>query len=224
MRKATEPFTFNARFHLSELTGLRAASLDELLALIREVPGASIYHHTHRYLQQHEYLSPEPPNDFAHWAADALGDDELAERIASIDIIQFPTIRGIRERIAAVMEEYAARYPAIRDRRVRPGREFHFIKSVSFVLPTQYIVTDLLEFQAALDKVSTNCIYFHMFEARLRLEKQGNDFSRWIEDCCGDAELAAEIARLDPYTYAMDDLRRLLVRIVAKRIPAHGQN
>lgn len=224
MRKATEPFTFNARFHLSELTGLRAATIDELLALIREVPGASIYHHTHRYLQQHEYLSPEPPNDFAHWVADALGDDELAERIASIDIIQFSTIRSIRERIAIVIEEYAARNPAVRERRVRAGREFHFIKSVSFVLPTPYVVTDLAEFRDALEKVSTNCIYFHMFEARLRLEKQGNDFSRWIEDCCDDADLAAEIARLDPYTYAMDDLRKRLMRIVAKRIPAHGQN
>lgn len=224
MRKAAEPFMFNARFHLSELTGLKATCLDELLALVRDVPGSSIYHHTHRYLQQHEYLSPEPPNDFAHWVSAALGDDELAERIASIDIIQFPAIRAIRERIAAVIEDYMIRNPAIRERRVRPGREFYFIKSVSFVLPTPHIVTDLAGFRDALEKVSTSCIYFHMFESRLRLERQGNDFSRWIEDCCGDAELAAEIARLDPYTYAMDDLRKRLVRIVGKRIPAHDQD
>jgi len=59
--KAKEPFRFYTRLHLSELTGLRAATLQQLLELIRKVPGSSIYHHTHRFLQQHQYLSPEPP-------------------------------------------------------------------------------------------------------------------------------------------------------------------
>ena len=96
--KAKEPFKFCTRLHLSELTGLRATTLGQLLALIKEVPGSCIYHHTHRFLQQHQYLSPEPPNDFAYWVTDILGEDELGEKLASIDTMQYPTIRNLGTR------------------------------------------------------------------------------------------------------------------------------
>lgn len=62
--KAKEPFVFYTRLHLSELTGCKASNLKQLVDIIRTMPESSIYHHTHRFLQQHQYLSPEPPNDF----------------------------------------------------------------------------------------------------------------------------------------------------------------
>src|SRR3989304_7929412 len=102
--RAKEPFRFYTRLHLSELTGSRATTLGQLLDLIKEVSGSSIYHHTHRFLQQHQYLSPEPPNDFAYWVTEVLGEDELGEKLASIDTVQFSTIRSLRERIIAVIE------------------------------------------------------------------------------------------------------------------------
>jgi hypothetical protein len=224
MNKAKEPFTFSAKFNLSELTGLKARNIEELLNLIKEVPGSCIYHHTHRFLQQHESLSPEPPNDFAYWISSALGDDELAENISSIDIIQFNTIRNIREKIASVIEKYIAENPACKLRFAKNGREFYFIKSISFVAPTPYVVNDLAEFKIALEKVGNNSIYFHMFEAKLRLEKESNDFSNWIEGSINDPELARDISRLDPYTYALDDLRKTLIKIVDKRILLNDQN
>lgn len=224
MIKAAEPFTFHTRFNLSELTGLKARNLEELLSLIREVPGGSIYHHTHRFLQQHEYLSPEPPNDFAFWVSSALGDDELAEHISSIDIIQCSTIRSIRERITAVIGEYVARNPSCAQRCAKKGREFYFIKSVSFVLPTPHVVDDLAAFKDALAKVSLDSIYFHMFEAKLRLEKEGNDFSNWIQHSLHDDDLAREIAKMDPYTFALEDLRKTIIKMADKRMAIHGQN
>jgi hypothetical protein len=72
-----EPFLFYTRWHLSELLGIKASNLRQLLEHIKDVPGSCIYHHTHRFLQQHQYLSPEPPNDFAYWVREVLGDDEL---------------------------------------------------------------------------------------------------------------------------------------------------
>ena len=60
LNKAKEPFKFYTQLHIPELTGLKAANLQELLDLIKTVPGSVIYHHTHRFLQQHQYLSPEP--------------------------------------------------------------------------------------------------------------------------------------------------------------------
>ena len=216
--KAKEPFMFCTRLHLSELTGLRATTLGQFLALIKEVPGSCVYHHTHRFLQQHQYLSPEPPNDFAYWVADVLGEDELGERLASIDTIQYSTIRSLREKIASTIENYLKDSPLAKLKFARSGEEFHFIKSVSFILPTNYIAYDLKEFAEVLKKITIDSIYFHIFEARLRLEKPTNDFSFWIENSFGNKELGEDISGFDPYTRTLEDLRNTIIQIIERRI------
>lgn len=213
-RRAKNPFRFYTRLHLSELTGLKAKTLTELLELIKKVPGSSIYHHTHRFLQIHQYLSPEPPNDFAYWVANVLGEDILGERLATIDTIKFSTIRALRDKIVQTIENYLKEYLLSKKKFANPEEEFHFIKSISFVLPTDHIVKNIREFAAVLKKITIDSIYFHIFEARLRLEKPTNDFSYWIEDSIGDKVLADKIASLDPYTRTMDDLRWALVELV----------
>jgi hypothetical protein len=214
--KTNEPFRFYTRLHLSELTGLKASTAGELLELIKTVPGSSIYHHTHRFLEQHQYLSPEPPNDFAYWASNVLGEPELGERLASIDIIQFSTIRGLRDTIAQEIEDYFLCNPSVGTKTVRRGAEFHFIKSNSFVLPLDYCASDLREMADILKKVTIDSIYYHVFESRLRLEKAGNDFSLWIASSFGDKILADAISRLDPYTHTMEELRNTLVRLIER--------
>ncbi|MDP2924408.1 MAG: DUF5752 family protein [Candidatus Omnitrophota bacterium] len=216
--KAKEPFKFYTRLHLSELTGLRASNLKQLKELIKKVPGSCIYHHTHRFLQQHQYLSPEPPNDFAYWVAQALGEKELGERLASIDTIQFSTIRSLRDKITKTIEGYLKNNPSAKLKFAHIGEEFYFIKAVSFILPTNYVAYDLEGFTDVLKKITIDAIYFHIFEARLRLEKGDNDFSNWIETSIGDKELADEISRLDPYTYTLEDLRKTVIKIIEKRI------
>jgi hypothetical protein len=216
--RAKEPFKFCTRLNLSELTGLRATTLGQLLALIKDVPGSSIYHHTHRFLQQHQYLSPEPPNDFAHWVTDILGEDDLGEKLASIDTMQYSTIRELREKIASTIENYLQYSQFAKLKFASSGEEFHFIKSVSFILPTNYAAYDLEEFSRILKKITIDSIYFHIFEARLRLEKPANDFSLWVENSLGDKELADNISDLDPYTRTLEDLRDNIIRIIAKRI------
>ncbi|MDD5291776.1 MAG: DUF5752 family protein [Candidatus Omnitrophica bacterium] len=216
--RAKEPFRFYTRLHLSELTGLRVTNLSQLLKAIKEVPGSCIYHHTHRFLQQHQYLSPEPPNDFAFWVSDVLGEDELGEKLASIDTIQFATIRSLREKIAATIEEYLRGNALAKLKFARQGEELHFIKSISFVLPTNYVVYDLKEFRDTVKNITIDSIYFHIFEARLRLEKKDNDFSYWISTSLGNKELADEISKLDPYTYTLESLRQVLIRIIDKRL------
>lgn len=216
--KARESFRFYTRLHLSELTGLRATTLGQLLDLIKRVSGSCIYHHTHRFLQQHQYLSPEPPNDFAYWVTEILGEDELGEQLASIDTIQYSTIRSLREKIIETIENYLKNNPLAKLRFARSDEEFHFIKSVSFVLPTNYLAYDLKEFIEVLKQITIDSIYFHIFEARLRLEKGTNDFSNWIETSIGDKELADGISKLDPYTYTLEELRRTLIKIIEERI------
>ncbi|MEW6170447.1 MAG: DUF5752 family protein [Candidatus Omnitrophota bacterium] len=216
--KTKEPFKFYTRLHLSELTGLRAVTLEQLLDLIKEVPGSCIYHHTHRFLQQHLYLSPEPPNDFAYWIAQVLNEEELGERLLTIDIMQFSSIRELREKIIKTIESYLKEHPLAKLKFANMGDEFHFIKSISFILSTNYVAYDLKEFIEILNKITIDSIYFHIFEARLRLSKGVNDFSYWIEASIGDKELANKISKLDPYTYTLEDLRKTLVKTIKKRI------
>jgi len=216
--KAKEPFKFHTRLHLTELTGLRAINLSQLAELIREVPGSSIYHHTHRFLQQHQYLSPEPPNDFAYWVTEILGEDELGERLSSIDTINYSTIRLLRDRIIEAIEEYLKDNPLAKMKFAREGEEFYFIKSVSFILPTDYTANDLREFTDILKKVTIDSIYFHIFESRLRLEKNDNDFSNWIGNSVGNMSLAEKISKLDPYTHTLEGLRGNLVYMIEREL------
>ncbi len=223
MIKAKEPFRFCTRLHLSELTGLRAVTIGQLLKLIKRVSGSCIYHHTHRFLQQHQYLSPEPPNDFAYWVTEALGEDKLGERLASIDTVQFATIRGLRNKIIQTIEEYLKEKPLSRIKFTNEDEAFHFVKSISFVLPTHYVAENIFEFADILKKITIDSIYFHIFESRLRLEKGANDFSNWLEDSLGEKQLADEISNLDPYTHTMEDLRRTIVNLIEKRIPRENK-
>lgn len=73
LMKQKESFRFSTQGSIPELTGLKAANLQQLLDSVKTVPGSVIYHHTHRFLLQHQYLSPEPPNDFAYWITGILG-------------------------------------------------------------------------------------------------------------------------------------------------------
>lgn len=212
-----ESFHFFTRVHLVELTGLKARNLKELLAHIETVPGSVIYHHTHHFLQQHQYLSPEPPNDFAYWVSEALNEPALGEKLASINICEFGTIRALREKIADTIKRFAEKKKGVQ-KEVDEGSEFHFLKSVSFILPTHYEARSLEEFASALKKITIHSIYFHMFEARLRLEKGTNDFSVWLEKNLEEKDLAKKITKLDPYTYTMEGLREKIIKLVETRI------
>jgi len=218
IKKAAEPFNFYTRLNLSELTGLRASNLEKLLGCLKEVPESSIYHHTHRFLQQHQYLSPEPPNDFAYWVSNALGEKDLGEDLASIDTIQFNAIGDLRQALISVIEDYLRSNPGAKIKSTHDSRAFYFIKSVSFILPTGYMANDLSEFCHILENISIDAIYFHIFEARLRIGKKINDFSYWIESSLGNKRLADSISKLDPYSYTLEDLRRTIIEKMRKYI------
>ena len=216
IKKAKEPFRFHTRLHLKELTGIKARNLTELLVGLENAPDSMIYYHTHHFLEEHNYLTPEPANDFALWVGDALGDEVLGETLASIDTFEFPTLGALRERLVSIIREHMATKPDLHD--IAEGREFHFMKSVGVILETPYVAHDLREFVEALRKLSLGCLYFHIFESRLRLGRGLNDFSIWLEDSLGETELAEQIAHLDPYTYTMEGLKSSLIQLIEKRI------
>ena len=218
MFNSRNPFIFYSRLHLIELTGIKASTLQELLEDLRKVSGSCIYHHTHHFIQRHQYLSPEPPNDFAYWVSEILGDKQLGEELASIDAMAHPTIRSIREALISVIEKALKSRARLKNLNAPESEEFTFLKSVSFIFPTQYMAYNLKEFANCLSQVSMSSIYFHMFEARLRLERPTNDFSNWLLTSLNEKQCALKIAQLDPYTQTVESLRTTMLKILEKRL------
>lgn len=212
-----EPFHFHTKVDQTLLLGMKAKNVAGLLEGIRAVPDSSIYYHTHRFLQQHHYLSPEPPNDFAHWTTEILNNDALGEKLSSIDIIQFGSIDELRRRFIGIFEEYLAQND--RDQECPPGEEFHFMACRTFVLPTHYVAHNVREFREVLARVSVNSLYYHIFDAKLRLGFGENDFSRWFDDG-GLAALADQLRRLDPYTHTLEGLRKRIL-VMTKPYDSH---
>src|SRR5215510_6284169 len=149
-----DPFHFCSSVNLSLVTNRRASDLAELLGHLREVSGAVIYYHTHHFLKQHQFLSPEPPNDFAYWVTNVLQEDRLGEQLAAIDTVRFASLKSLREALVGSIERYLAKGKSTR---VAPeGEEFHFMKARSYVLETRYFASTLEEFLEAVQKVSLN--------------------------------------------------------------------
>jgi hypothetical protein len=216
VKKSREPFRFFDRVHLTELTGIKAKNLKELVDILKNAPDSIVYYHTHHFLEEHHYLTPEPANDFAVWVSAVLGDEVLGENLASIDAFGFPALGALRERIVNVIGEYISSGQELR--KAPEGREFYFMKWVSVILPTPYAARDLREFVEALRKLSLGSLYFHIFESRLRLGKVTNDFSVWMKDSLEEQELAEAIEKVDPYTYTLEGVRSQLIKLVEKRI------
>ncbi|MBI2069365.1 MAG: hypothetical protein HYT79_02080 [Elusimicrobia bacterium] len=215
--RAKEPFHFFTRLSLTSMTGIKAKNLQELLESLKTVPETVVYYHTHRFLQQHQYLVPEPPNDFAYWVTNMLQNKKLGERLAAIDTVQFNTLSDLRAAFVRVLEESLKENN--NDRQAPPeGEEFHFMQAVRFSLPTPYQAWDLGEFVSCLKKVSISSLYLHIFEARLRPPLGINDFSYWLDNQLAEKELAKKIAGFDPYTQTLEGLRVRIIGFMEQRL------
>src|SRR5262249_43193848 len=63
------PFIFYTERRLVSLTGLRAHNLQQLLEIVREVSGSSIFYHTHHQFLSHHFEKPVVHSDFAQWVS-----------------------------------------------------------------------------------------------------------------------------------------------------------
>ena len=204
-------FIFDTELRLVVLTGLKAHDLFELRERLATVPRSSIFYHTHQQYLAHNFRRPHYYNDFALWVSQALREEALAEKLAAIDLLAFTTMRELRSAFVAVIDDYAAQsatpLPACRQ-----GEAFHFCRSKSFVLPTGIVAHDVPDFFAKLPLITNASLYFHFFEARLRLHRPTSDFSRWLQDR-GREDLATAIDELNPYIRTLDELKQDIIQI-----------
>src|ERR1051325_2786209 len=97
LKRAKTSFRFCTRQALPILTGHKARDLRELLAYLKDAPDAVIYEHTHGFLQQYQFMVPQPPNEFAHWVGSVVQEERLGEKLAAIDTIRYHTLGDLRQ-------------------------------------------------------------------------------------------------------------------------------
>lgn len=205
------PFKFYTSALLVEITGKRAFDLSEFLAILREIDSSSIFYHVHHTFREYSFAPGQYANDFARWALEDLETPGLAEKLASVNIKEVTDLETLRRELVGTIERHLADHPD--GRRTLPGREFYFLKNTGIIIPTKYEARTIEEFVRALKQVGMRSIYYHFFDARLRLGHKTNDFSNWIRSNFDDEALAGKIEALDPYFMSLDQLRDAIINL-----------
>lgn len=221
LARARRPFRFFTRLCLTRLTGLKARNLGDLLGHLEAAPDSVIYQHTYRFLRQHQYLVPEPPNDFAYWVTNVLGDERLGEQLAAVDTLTFDSLEDLKRALVEAIRRHGA--GGGNGGEVPEGKEFHFMHAIRFSVPTAHEARDLAGFARCLKRVSPSSLYLHLFEALLRPPLGHNDFATWLQGELDEPALARKVSNLDPYTHTLEGLRSMLITMVDRRLEEHSR-
>jgi hypothetical protein len=218
MAEVLEPFDFRACLMVLKSTGKKASSLRELRTLITEVSQGCLFHHTYQYFLKGHVL--DYTNDFAQWAGESLEERALAEQLSNVDPYTFPTIEDLRVGLIRAIDDYLLHSPE--PRLPTEGDDFYFNETVTLVFPIGIRARNLAEFLSAVKYVDPAAIYYHFFEARIRLNEgtgeSSDDFSRWIEEVLGNKDLANQLRHIDPFMHSLEDIRMLIAHAVDEAV------
>ena len=205
-------FNFFTVAYLTRIGNESAATLTELLAGLEHCSDASIFHHTFQTLGIHHFLTEGFSNDFAQWAYADANRDDLAERLAALDIRDYLSIAALRSDLCSVVRDFCEANPAFAGQSAL--ERFYFCESTEVTMSMGRTASTLSEFRTGLQHLGHAGFYFHFISSRLRLQLQTNDFSHWLADGLGLTELAAQINRIDIYTNTLDMARHKILRLI----------
>ncbi|MDY0104856.1 MAG: DUF5752 family protein [Lentimicrobium sp.] len=203
---AVTPFEFKQCIGILKSTGKKARNVKELSNFIGSVSDECIFHHTYQYFLKEHVL--EYTNDFAQWVGESLEERSLAEQLSNIDPYRFETIRDVRQEFQHVITGYMEGSPEPRE--ARRGDEFYFNETVTLVFPVGIWVRNLAEFLMAMKVIERGSIYYHFYEARVRVKERVDDFSKWISDVLGENDLAMHIQSIDPFMHNVEEIRHYI--------------
>lgn len=210
-RRAPRPFSFVGCFEIKEMLGRRARDVQELFEHLEEVSPDSIYYHTYSYFLRHRYIKGPYPNDFATWAGQDVGDRVLGERLGVLNPFAFDSVEALRNELISIIDDHLQRIQTVP--RVDHGEPFEFMSSRIVEIPTNLQVSTLADFVEALRDVEVSAVYFHVFEAQLRMKNGKSDFSVWIEKTLGYSDLAHQLDALDPYLLSLEEIRDQIIEL-----------
>lgn len=209
-----KPFEFKQCVSILKATGRKAKTLREMRDVISVVNDESIFHHTYQYFLKGHIL--EYTNDFSHWAGESLEERALAEHLSSIDPYDYHSISELRIRLLHVIDEYMEKFPE--PRQAMAGEEFYFNQTITLIFPEGVWVKNLAEFLIAIKYIDAASIYYHFYEARMRLGSGVDDFSAWIKDVLLNKELADRIRSIDPLMHSVEGIREHIIEAVEEKV------
>ncbi len=208
--QAAAPFDFRQCVTVLKSVGEKAGNLQELRETIGRISGECLFHHTYQYfLKGHIY---QYTNDFAQWAGESLEEEALSEQLSSLDPYDCRTMDELRQALLGVIDRYMKAFPEPRG--AMPGDEFHFNEAVTIVFPVGIRARNRAEFLMAIKYVDPASIYYHFYEARMRLGGGVDDFSTWIETSLNKQNLGERIRAIDPFMHTLDGIREHIVSLV----------
>lgn len=217
---ATAPFVFTGCVEVRQALQRTASDERELMDRLEEVPGGSIFYHTHGYFLRHRPITTAYGNDFAAWVAVQVRDQALSERLAVVNPFEFASLEALREELVTVVHDHLRRLRTVP--RVESGESFHFQESHIVEVQIGSPATTLAEFRDGLVTVDASAIYFHMVEARARLGRRSADFAEWIRASLGLTELADRIQRIDTYMTSLERVRARVISLVDAELEKEG--
>jgi hypothetical protein len=207
-------FEFKQCVSIPKFTGKKAGKLIELKEIIATVSDESLFHHTYQYFLKGHIL--EYTNDFAHWAGESLEESALAEHFSNIDPYNFISINDLRKELLRVIDDYLEGFPEPRE--AISGDEFYFNETITLTLPVGIRVHNLAQFLIGIKYVDAGSIYYHFYEARMRLGGGIDDFSAWVDGVLGKKELSDSIRGIDPFMHSIDGIREHIVEAVEAEV------
>ena len=214
MKKADTMFEFKQVISIAKSTGKKAGNLRQLRDVIAVVSHESIFRHTYQYFLKGHIR--EYTNDFSHWVGESLEERALSEHLSNIDPYIYKTPEGLRKELLRVVDDYLETFPEPRE--VIRGDEFYFNESVLLVFPVGLRAKNLAEFLIAMKYADVGSIYYHFYEARVRLGSGIDDFSKWFEDVLGKNALAERIRAIDPFMHNVEGIREHIVEAVEEEL------
>ena len=169
-KTAEAPFLFTGCWELKEMLGRTARDERQLLETIEEIPLDSLYYHTHSFFLRHQYIAGPYLNDFATWAATQVQDQVLGEKLGILDPFDHENLESLRAEIVTIIDNHLSRLATIP--RAIFGEPFYFMQSRIITVPTGLEARTLTEFREILTTADSSVVYYHTFEAMLRLGRR----------------------------------------------------
>src|SRR5207249_1002286 len=138
-------------------------------------------------------------------------DRVLGEKLGIVDPQDFSDLETLRAEVVSLIDDHLAETRSVP--RVMFGQPFYFMQSRVLEIQTGVKVRTLAEFRDALASVDAAVVYLHVVESRGRKGRRRNDFAAWIDEQLGLRELAAAMARLSPFPFGLEEVRRRLLRL-----------
>ncbi len=210
------PFRFRDTLRLTAPTGVSASTLREFRTAVEKADVGVLNHHLRETPLRFTFTFWDYPNDFALWAAYALEDQGLAERLSILDPFHERDLEVLRERVLEAVERSLA--DVLGSLPVAPGQEFHFSSSVAVEIDLGMEANSLGDLVALLWTVPATSLYHHLYDARVRNDDGWDDISSWLRDQGLDAA-AQRLRDLDIYMASLESCRSVALELLKGDLP-----